>query len=166
MAQTAIVITVSDSAFRGDREDLSGPAVSDVLDDHGFEVSGSAIVPDDHAQIQDALLDACSRANLVVTTGGTGIAPRDITPDVTRSICEKLVDGIAERMRSEGLKHTPLASLSRAVCGTRGATLILNLPGSPKGAVESLEAVIKLLPHMIDLLHGKTGHGETSVAHS
>jgi molybdopterin adenylyltransferase len=164
--RTAIIITVSDSAFSGDREDLSGPAVSDFLDEHGFAVRGSAIVPDDYAQIEDALLDACSRSDLVITTGGTGIAPRDITPDVTRKICEKLVDGIPERMRAEGLKHTPLAPLSRAVCGTRGTTLILNLPGSPKGAVESLEAVIELLPHMIDLLHGNTGHNEASTATS
>jgi molybdenum cofactor synthesis domain-containing protein len=162
--RTAIIITVSDSAFSGDREDLSGPAVSDFLDEHGFEVRGSAIVPDEHAQIEDALLDASSRADLVITTGGTGIAQRDITPDVTRTVCEKLVEGIPERMRAQGLKHTPLASLSRAVCGTRGTTLILNLPGSPKGAVESLEAVIELLPHMIDLLHGKTGHNEASTA--
>jgi molybdenum cofactor synthesis domain-containing protein len=162
--RTAIIITVSDSAFSGDREDLSGPAVSDFLDEHGFEVRGSAIVPDEHAQIEDALLDAFSRADLVITTGGTGIAQRDITPDVTRTVCEKLVEGIPERMRAQGLKHTPLASLSRAVCGTRGTTLILNLPGSPKGAVESLEAVIELLPHMIDLLHGKTGHNEASTA--
>jgi molybdopterin adenylyltransferase len=160
--RTAIIITVSDSAFSGHREDLSGPAVSDFLDDHGFEVRGSAIVPDEVAQIKDALLDACLRANLVVTTGGTGIAPRDVTPEVTRGICERLIDGIPERMRAEGLKHTPLAPLSCAVCGTRGSTLILNLPGSPKGAVESLEAVVELLPHMIDLLHGKTGHDKPS----
>ena len=159
---TAIVITVSDSSFNGHREDLSGPAVSDFLDDHSFDVLGSAIVPDDHAQIKDALLDACSRADLIVTTGGTGIAPRDITPEVTRTICDKLVDGVSERMRIEGLKHTPLSVLSRGLCGTRGKTLILNVPGSPKGAVQSLEAVIHLLPHMIDLLHGKTGHGEGS----
>lgn len=161
---SAIVITVSDSAFNGHREDLSGPAVSDFLDDHGFEVRGSAIVPDDAAQIKDVLLDACPRADLVVTTGGTGIALRDITPEITREVCERLIEGIPERMRAEGLKHTPLAPLSRAVCGTRGSTLILNLPGSPKGSVESLQAVIELLPHMIDLLHGKTGHGEASSA--
>jgi molybdopterin adenylyltransferase len=161
---SAIVITVSDSAFDGERQDLSGPAVSDYLGDHGFQVRGSAIVPDEAAQIKDALLDACSRADLIVTTGGTGIATRDITPEVTRSVCEKLVEGVSERMRAEGLKHTPLASLSRALCGTRGKTLILNVPGSPKGAVESLEAVIGLLPHMIDLLHGKTGHEKPSGA--
>ena len=157
---SAIVITVSDSAFNGKREDLSGPAVADRLGAAGFHVLGSAIVPDDAAQIKDALLDASPRADLVVTTGGTGIAPRDITPEVTRSICEKLVEGVSEVMRAEGLKHTPLASLSRGLCGTRGKTVILNLPGSPKGAVESLESVLHLLPHMIDLLHGKTGHGK------
>src|SRR3954454_23803855 len=166
MPRTAIVITVSDSAFDGDRQDLSGPAVSDYLGDHGFEVRGSAIVPDEPAQIKDALLDACSRAELVVTTGGTGIAARDITPEVTRSICEKLVEGVSERMRAEGLKHTPLASLSRGLCGTRGKSVILNLPGSPKGAIESLEAVLGLLPHMIDLLHGKTGHDKAKASSS
>lgn len=163
---SAIVITVSDSSFNGHREDLSGPAVSNFLADHNFDILGSAIVPDDHAQIKDALLDACPRADLVVTTGGTGIAPRDITPEVTRTVCEKLVEGISEIMRAEGLKHTPLAVLSRGLCGTRGKTLILNVPGSPKGAVQSLEAVIHLLPHMIDLLHGRTGHAESSGAHS
>ena len=156
----AIVITVSDSCFNGQREDLSGPAVARRLDEAGFKVMGSAIVPDERAQIQDAILDAVQRASLVVTTGGTGIAPRDITPEVTRGVSEKLVEGISERMRTEGLKQTALASLSRGLCGTRGTSVILNLPGSPKGAIESLEAVIKLLPHMVDLLHGKTGHGE------
>ena len=159
---TTIVITVSDSAFNGKREDLSGPAVSDRLDAAGFKVLGSAIVADDHAQIKDAILDACRTADLIVTTGGTGVAPRDITPEVTREVCEKLIDGVPERMRAEGLKHTPLAPLSRAICGTRGNRLILNLPGSPKGAVQSLEAVLDLLPHIIDLLHGKTDHPKSS----
>ena len=161
---SAIVITVSDSSFNGHREDLSGPAVTDFLLENNFDVRGSAIVPDDQAQIKDALLDACSRADLVVTTGGTGIAARDITPEVTRSVCEKVVDGVSEMMRAEGLKHTPLAVLSRGICGTRGRTLILNVPGSPKGAVQSLGAVIHLLPHMIDLLHGRTGHEKPSGA--
>jgi molybdopterin adenylyltransferase len=154
----AVVITVSDSSFRGERKDLSGPAVAEALAERGFEILGSAIVADEPAQLRDAILDATRNAALIVTTGGTGIAPRDITPDVTRELCDKLIEGVPERMRAEGLKHTPLAALSRAVCGTRAKTLILNLPGSPKGATESLAAVIDLLPHIIDLLHGETGH--------
>ncbi len=160
-AKTAIVITVSDSSFRGEREDLSGPAVADALEVAGFQLVGTAIVPDEASQIRDAILDATREAGLVVTTGGTGVAPRDVTPEVTKDLCERLIDGIPERMRAEGLKHTPLAALSRTVCGVRGKTLILNLPGSPKGATESLAAVIDLLPHVIDLLHGETGHPAT-----
>lgn len=155
---TAIVITVSDSAFRGEREDLSGPAVAEALAERDFEIIGSATVPDEAAQLRDAILHAVNKANLVVTTGGTGIAVRDITPDITKALCERLIEGIPERMRAEGAKHTPLAALSRAVCGTRGKTLILNLPGSPKGATESLAAVVDLLPHVINLLHGETAH--------
>ena len=157
---TAIVITVSDSSFRGEREDLSGPAVAEALGEKDFDVIGSAVVPDEAAQLRDAILHAVNKADLVVTTGGTGVAPRDVTPDVTRSLCERLIEGVPERMRSEGAKLTPLAALSRAVCGTRGKTLILNLPGSPKGAIESLAAVVDLLPHIINLLHGETAHPE------
>jgi molybdopterin adenylyltransferase len=163
LVRTAIIITVSDSSFRGEREDLSGPAVRDTLSSAGFEILGTAIVPDEADQIRDAVLDATRSSVLIVTTGGTGISARDITPDVTRSLCERLIEGIPERMRWEGAKHTPLAALSRAVCGVRGKTLILNLPGSPKGAVESLNAVIALLPHIIDLLHGNTGHPSSTV---
>jgi molybdenum cofactor synthesis domain-containing protein len=159
---TAIVITVSDSSFRGEREDLSGPAVAEALAEREFEVIGSATVPDEAEQLRDAILHAINKANLVVTTGGTGIAPRDITPDVTRSLCERLIEGLPERMRAEGAKQTPLAALSRAVCGTRGKTLILNLPGSPRGAIESLAAVIDLLPHIINLLHGETAHPDSN----
>jgi len=157
--RAAIVITVSDSSFRGERKDLSGPAVAEALAEAGFDVLGSAIVPDEPAQIRDAILDAVREETcLIITTGGTGIAPRDVTPEVTRELCERLIEGIPERMRAEGLKKTPLAALSRAACGVRGKTLILNLPGSPKGATESLAAVIDLLPHVVDLLHGKTSH--------
>lgn len=160
--RSAIVITVSDSSFHGQRKDLSGPAVAEALEEAGFQLVGSAIVPDEAAQIRDAILDAAREAALIVTTGGTGIAPRDLTPDVTRELCHRLIEGIPERMRAEGAKQTPLAALSRAVCGTRGKTLILNLPGSPKGATESLATVIDLLPHIIDLLHGNTAHPPTT----
>ena len=157
-ARTAIVITVSDSAYRGQRQDLSGPAVAEMLTKHGFDVIGRIIVPDEAAQIRAAMIDSTGKADLTLTTGGTGIAARDVTPDVTRELCARLIEGIPERMRAEGTKHTPLAALSRALCGVRGRALILNLPGSPKGAMESLDAVINLLPHVIDLLHGRTAH--------
>ena len=116
------------------------------------------VVPDETAQISTALCDAAQQAALVVTTGGTGIGPRDVTPEATRAVCDRIVDGIAERMRSLGSQNTPLAALSRGVCGTRGRTLILNLPGSPRGAVQSLDAVLDLLPHALALLAGDTEH--------
>jgi len=155
---TAAVITVSDSSSSNLREDLSGPAVVSVLEQKQFQVVARETVPDDQTAIETVLLRLCSQARFVVTTGGTGIAVRDVTPEATVSICEKLVPGIAERMRTEGAQKTKLAALSRAVCGTRGQSLILNLPGSPKGAVESLEAVIDLVPHALKLLGGDTRH--------
>jgi molybdopterin adenylyltransferase len=155
---TAAVITVSDSCAQGERTDLSGPAVANHLRQQNFAVVGSEIVPDDQAAIQKAILYWAGEARLVITTGGTGIAERDVTPEATQEVCERLLDGVAERMRFEGAKKTPLAALSRGICGTRGHSLILNLPGNPKGAVESLEAVIDLLPHALNLLAGKTEH--------
>lgn len=157
---TGAILTVSDSAARGEREDLSGPAVTAVLQQRGFEVTAQRIVADDQPAIEKALVDLAERAQLVVTTGGTGIAERDVTPEATRTVCSRLIEGIPERIRAAGLAKTRYAVLSRGVCGVRGKTLILNLPGSPKGAVESLEAVIGILPHVIDLLAGKTGHEE------
>jgi molybdopterin adenylyltransferase len=154
----AAVLTVSDSCARGDRDDLSGPAIAEVLTQHQFTVVATEVVPDDQPAIQNALALLCEEAPLVVTTGGTGIAARDVTPEATRAVCQRVLEGIAERMRSEGAKKTPLAALSRGVCGIRGNSLILNLPGSPKGAVESLEAVISLLPHALQLLSGNTKH--------
>jgi len=154
----AAVLTVSDSCSRGEKADLSGPAVVEALLRHKFHLVESALVPDEIEAIQEKLIALCGAARLVVTTGGTGIAPRDVTPEATRAVSDRLVEGIAEHMRAQGTRKTPLASLSRSVCGIRGTSLILNLPGSPAGAVESFEAVAGLLPHALDLLAGKTKH--------
>ncbi len=153
-----MVITVSDSCARGERQDASGPAVARELEAHGFTVLRRATVQDDQGSIQDALRQAADEARLVVTTGGTGVAARDVTPEATRAVCDRLLEGVAELMRSEGRRETPLAALSRGVCGTRGTTVILNVPGSPPGAVSSLRSVLPLLPHAMDLLAGKTEH--------
>ena len=155
---TASVLTVSDSRASGERVDQSGPAVANFLKERGFNVAGIQIVSDDQAAIQKSILELAGKAGMVVTTGGTGIAPRDVTPEATRAVCERLIEGIPERMRSEGSKKTPFAALSRGLCGVSGRSLILNLPGSPKGAVESLEAVIDLLPHALQLVNGNTEH--------
>jgi molybdopterin adenylyltransferase len=159
---TAAVLTVSDSCSRGEKrggkKDLSGPAVAEALGRHNFRVVERSVVADERAAIQEKLIELCRSARLVVTTGGTGIAPRDVTPEATGAVCERLVEGIAEQMRIQGARKTRFAALSRAVCGVRGTSLILNLPGSPAGAVESLEAVMDLLPHALELLAGKTEH--------
>ena len=154
----AAVLTVSDSSARGERNDLSGPAVANTLQKHQFVVIETRVVPDEHAAIMKAIVELARKARLVVTTGGTGISTRDVTPEATRSVCGRMLDGIAERMRREGEKKTPFAVLSRGVCGVYGASLVLNLPGSPTGAVESLEVVIDVLPHAIQILAGKTEH--------
>ena len=157
-AITAAVVTVSDSCSRGERKDLSGPAVAKLLTKLRFQVASQETVPDDVIQIQNLLIRLAREVRFIVTAGGTGIALRDVTPEATVAVCDRLLDGVAERMRTEGTKKTPFAALSRGVCGVRGQALILNLPGSPAGAVESLQAVAKLIPHAIDLLSGKTEH--------
>src|SRR5271155_3978275 len=154
----AAVLTVSDSCARGEKKDLSGPAVAEALGRRNFQVVVRSVVADERAAIQRKLIELCESARLVVTTGGTGIAPRDVTPEATIAVCERLVEGIAEQMRLQGARKTRFAALSRAVCGVRGTSLILNLPGSPAGAVESLEAVMDLLPHALALLAGETEH--------
>lgn len=158
MKTTAAVLTISDSSAKGLRQDASGPALRRVLEEVGFEVIHSQIVPDDVQAITAALVDCSQRARFVVTTGGTGVGPRDVTPEATRSVCDRLLDGVAERMRAEGAKRTMYAALSRGVCGTRGTSLILNLPGNPAGAEQSLKSVLDLVPHALDLLAGKTEH--------
>jgi molybdopterin adenylyltransferase len=157
-AHEAAVITVSDSCARGVREDVSGPAVVQLLLSAGFETVATTIVPDEQSAIEDALRTAAAQVRLVVTTGGTGIAIRDVTPEATRAVCDRLLEGVAELMRSEGRRDTPLAALSRGVCGTLGTSVILNVPGSPAGATSSLRTVLPVLPHALDLLEGKTEH--------
>jgi molybdopterin adenylyltransferase len=156
----AAVVTVSDSCWRGERTDLSGPAVAQFLQELQFDVVAHETVADDFIQIQNLLIRLARDVQLVITIGGTGIALRDVTPEATTAVCDRLVDGVAERMRSEGIKKTPFAALSRSVCGICGRALIVNLPGSPRGALQSLGAVIDLIPHALDLLAGKTEHKE------
>ena len=156
--RTARVITVSDRSFRGEREDAGGPAVKAVLEQAGYAVGAVEIVPDEQPEIEAALIRAADaeKVALIVTTGGTGFAPRDVTPEATAAVCEKLAPGIPEAMRAASMKITPKACLSRAAAGIRGISLIVNLPGSPKGACENLQAVLEPIEHGIYILRGGT----------
>jgi molybdenum cofactor synthesis domain-containing protein len=156
---SAHVITISDRAFAGAMSDLSGPALVDMLRQAGLVVTGPEVVPDDNRLITDAITSAGSRGtDVVVTTGGTGLGARDVTPQATAALIDYEVPGIAEEMRRAGAASTPMAALSRAIAGVRGRTLIINVPGSVKGATESLAAVMPILGHAVKLLHGDTAH--------
>ncbi len=151
----ARVITCSDAATAGTRADRSGPAVRELLVERGYEVDAVMVVPDEIEAIATAIENATGDgARLVVTTGGTGIAPRDVTPEATMRVCERVIPGFGELMRSVSLRSTPMAPLSRAQAATRGAALIVNVPGSVAGARENLLAVIDLVPHALELLGG------------
>ena len=158
MNLTAAVFTISDSSYRGQREDLSGPRLQQCLKEAGFEIVLSKVLPDEAQQIAAALRMAATRARFVVTTGGTGISARDVTPEATVKVCDRLLDGVSELMRADGLKNTPFSALSRGVCGTIGTSMVVNLPGNPAGAEQSLKIVLPLIPHALDLLAGKTEH--------
>ena len=154
MPYRVAVITLSDSAARGGREDLSGPLIEEMMAREGFEIAARRLLPDDPEALSALLRDLCDggKADLVLTTGGTGLSPRDRTPEATLAVVDRNVPGIAEAMRAASMKITPRAMLSRGVSGIRGRTLIINLPGSPKAVRENLEAVLPALPHALAIL--------------
>jgi molybdopterin adenylyltransferase len=156
----AAVLTISDSASNGKRADRSGPAVRERLEQLGWTVSVVEIIPDEISEISVRLstLADSGQVSAIFTTGGTGLAPRDVTPEATRAVVDREIPGFGEVMRARGRESTPLAALSRSLAGTRGNVLIVNLPGSPKAAVESLNAIVELVPHVLDLLRGQTEH--------
>ncbi len=153
------LLTISDSVARGAREDRSGPALRELCHKQGWQVVSAQVVPDEVSVLQARLIELVDSGlvDVVLTTGGTGISPRDTTPEATLGVCDKVIPGLAELMREKGRQATPRAALSRAVAGVRGRAVIVNLPGSPKGAVESLEAIAEVLPHALEVLRG-AGH--------
>jgi molybdopterin adenylyltransferase len=151
-----IILTISDSVSSGRAEDRSGTSVAARCKELGWEIASTAVLADDQPAIEAFLQKACDTGNAdaILTTGGTGLGPRDVTPEATLAIAERLIPGFSEHIRAEGQKGNPRAILSRGAAGTRAKTIIINLPGSPRGAVESLDAIAALLPHAVDVLHG------------
>jgi molybdopterin adenylyltransferase len=150
------ILTVSDSCAQGQREDVSGQTIKDILPEDKFEICRKKIVADDHEKIVNELKHFSDKADIdvVFTTGGTGLGPRDVTPEATASVCERIIPGLGEIMRAEGLKKTKNAILSRGIAGICNRTIVINLPGSPKGVKESLKIILDVLPHAVDMMHG------------
>jgi molybdenum cofactor synthesis domain-containing protein len=153
------ILTISDKGAAGQREDLSGPAIKEMLSSLDAEIVAAEIIPDERILISERLMHYADKAccDLVLTTGGTGFSPRDVTPEATREVIDRLVPGIPEAMRAAGLSQTPMAMISRAAAGIRGRTLIINLPGSVKAVKENLEVILPVLPHAIEILRGDAG---------
>jgi molybdopterin adenylyltransferase len=151
---TAAILTLSDKGSKGEREDLAGPLIRKMISGIGVTVEYYEVIPDEKGLLKAKLIDYCTKVDLVLTTGGTGLSPRDVTPEATREVIDKEVTGIAEAMRSAGLEKTKRAMLSRAVAGVRGNALIINLPGSPKAVKEGLETIMEAIPHAIEKIKG------------
>ena len=150
------ILTLSDKGSKGERKDTSGPAIEKLVKKIDAKVVASEILPDEKALIKKKLISLCKKADLVLTTGGTGVSPRDVTPDATREVIKYEIPGIAEAMRLKGFKKTPFAMISRAIAGVRGKTLIINLPGSPQAVKENLSAVLSIITHTIEKIQGST----------
>lgn len=160
----AAVLTISDSVYSGQRADVSGPTVRQRLEQLGWSVCALEVLPDQQELIAQRLatLADSGQISAIFTTGGTGVARRDVTPEATRAIVEREIPGLSELMRAKGRESTPLAALSRGIAGTRGRVLVVNLPGSPRGAAESLDAIVDVVPHVLELLRGQTEHAAGS----
>jgi molybdopterin adenylyltransferase len=155
---SAAILTISDTRSAGAREDTTTAQMTEILGKTGIEVVATRLVPDEHAEIAAAIVELAGRANLILTSGGTGLSPRDVTPEATRSVLDREAPGIAEAMRAQTARLQPLAWLSRAVAGQRGTTLVVNLPGNPKAVRECLDVLVPMLPHALELSAGGGRH--------